>query len=69
MSTDSSESNSEIHKEQIRQKIKEIGDQADILARILPDITNSEEKRKIEQVIEAYRLEANRLSERIRDAK
>lgn len=61
------ENESRFHKERIRQEIIQVGERADALERILPSIADAETKRKIEQVIESYRLHANRLSEHIRD--
>ena len=62
-----SEGESKFYKDQIRQEIKLVGERADALERILPTITDAETKRKVEQVIESYRLHANRLSDHIRD--
>ena len=62
-----SESESKFHKDQIREEIKLVGERANALERILPTLSDPETKRKVEQVIESYRLHANRLSEHIRD--
>jgi hypothetical protein len=51
----------------IREEIKAANERADSLERILPNIPDDETKRKIELVIQSYRLHANRLSEHIRD--
>ena len=57
----------EAQAKRIREEINEISQRADALERILPNIIDPEEKRKLEQLIESYRLHANRLSEHIRD--
>ena len=62
-----SESESTFHKEQMREEIKQVGERADALERILPTISDEQTKRKVEQVIESYRLHADRLGEHIRD--
>lgn len=55
------------HVARIRAEIKAANEQADSLERILPNLPDDETKRKIELVIQSYRLHANRLSEHIRD--
>jgi hypothetical protein len=54
-------------KKRIRDEINSLGQRADELERILPNL-DSQEKRKAEQRITLFRLEADRLSERIRKA-
>lgn len=56
------------HAARIREKIKAANEQADSLDHILPTIPDDETKRKIELVIQSYRLHANRLSEHIRES-
>jgi hypothetical protein len=53
-------------KKRLREEIDALGQRADELERILANL-DAEAKRKAEQDIDLYRLEANRLSERIRE--
>jgi hypothetical protein len=55
------------HTARIREEIKAASEQADSLERILPNIPDDATKRKLELVIQSYRLHADRLSEHIRD--
>jgi len=50
----------------IREEIKAVSEHADSLERILTSVPDAETKRKIELLIESYRLHASRLSEHIR---
>lgn len=61
------ESDWQAHAARIREEIKAANEHADSLERILPTLPDDETKRKIELVIQSYRLHANRLSEHIRD--
>lgn len=65
MANDESDWNA--HAAVIREEMKAASDRADSLERILPNLTDPETKRKIELVIQSYRLHVNRLSEHIRD--
>ena len=58
------ESDWQTHVARVREERKAANEQAE---RILPNLPNDETKRKIELVIQSYRLHANRLSEHIRD--
>jgi len=55
------------HIARIREEIKAANEKADSLERILPNIPDDETKRKVEMVIQSYRLHAGRLTEHIRD--
>jgi len=55
----------EEHLKRVREEIKATLDRADELARILPSISDPESQRKIEQLVESYRLHATRLSEHV----
>ena len=55
------------HAARTRGEITAAHGSADSLERILPNLADDETKRKIELVIQSYRLHANHLSEHIRD--
>lgn len=60
-------SDRQTHVARVSEEMKAANEQADSLERTLPNLPNDETKRKIELVIQSYRLHANRLSEHIRD--
>jgi hypothetical protein len=53
------------HLEHASDEIKQLRERADALERILPNLADAEAKRKAEQLIELYRLHAEKLSEHI----
>ena len=61
------ESDWRTHAARMREEIRTANEEADSLERILPNLPDDETRRKIELVIQSYRLHANRLSEHIRD--
>ena len=66
MSIKPTDAEQEIQTQRIRREIEQISERVASLEQMLPTISDAEEKRKIEQVIESCRLYANHLSENIR---
>jgi hypothetical protein len=56
----------EIRTRRIRREVEQIDESVASLQQMLPTISDAEERRKIEQVIQSCRLYANRLNENLR---